>query len=94
MLEGVEWQVAQFRVQLHAVVEADGVVSDVRYRLGMVGVVALPNPLHLHKDHEIMGSQIMGQDHGVRSPISHGQDHGVRSPISHATTLGHLADDR
>ena len=44
MLEGVEWQVAQFRVQLHAVVEADGVVSDVRCRLGMVSVVALPNP--------------------------------------------------
>ena len=59
MLEGVEWQVAQFRVQLHAVVEAVGVISDVRCRLGMVGVVALPNPLHLHKDH------------GVRSPISH-----------------------
>ena len=81
MLEGVEWQVAQFRVQLHAVVEADGVVSDVRYRLGMVGVVALPNPLHLHKDHEIMGSQIMGQDHGVTrswGQVPHfPRDHGV-----------------
>jgi hypothetical protein len=44
MLEGDEWQVAQFGVQLHAIVEADDVIRDAGCRLGMVGVFALPNP--------------------------------------------------
>ena len=39
--------VAQRRMQPHGVVEIDDVVGDVGLRLGMVGVVALADPLHL-----------------------------------------------
>ena len=47
LLEGIGWQVAQFGVQPHAVVEAHDVVGDVCHGLGVVGVVALPDPLRL-----------------------------------------------
>ena len=45
LLEGIGWQVAQFGVQPHAVVEAHDVVGDVRRRFCVVGTVALPAPL-------------------------------------------------
>ena len=38
LLEGIGWQVAQFGVQPHAVVEAHDVVGDVCHGLGVVGV--------------------------------------------------------
>ena len=47
LLEGIGWQVAQFGVQPHAVVEAHDVVGDVCHGLGVVRVVALPDPLRL-----------------------------------------------
>ena len=47
LLKGIGWQVAQFGVQPHAVVEANDVVGDVCHGLGVVGVVALPDPLRL-----------------------------------------------
>ena len=46
MLEGIGWQVAQFGVQAHVVVEVDDVVGDVAGGLDMVGVVALPDAFH------------------------------------------------
>ena len=47
LLEGIGWQVAQFGVQTHVVVEADDVVGNVARGLGLVGVAALPDALHL-----------------------------------------------
>ena len=47
-------QIAQFRVQPHVVVEADDVLGDVARGLGMVGVVALPDPLHLQVQEEAL----------------------------------------
>lgn len=47
LLKGIGRQVAQFGVQPHAVVEAHDIVGDVCHGLGVVGVVALPDPLCL-----------------------------------------------
>ena len=54
MLEGIGWQVAQFGVQTHVVVETDDVVGDVVRGLSVVGVVALPHPLHLQIQEEAL----------------------------------------
>lgn len=47
LLEGIGWQVAHFGVQPDAVVKAHDVVGNVGQGLGVVCVVALPDPLRL-----------------------------------------------
>ena len=59
MLESIGWQVAQFGVQPHAVVEVDDVVGDVAHCLGVVGVVALPNTLHLQVQEEALRHRVI-----------------------------------
>ena len=63
MLEGIGWQVTQCGVQTHVVVEADDVVSDVAGGLGVVGVVALPDTLHLQVQEETLYD-------GIDAPMS------------------------
>ena len=45
--------IAQRRMQSHRVVEAGDVVGDVGLRLGMIGVVALPDALHFQVQEEL-----------------------------------------
>ena len=46
-IEGIGWQIAQFGTQTYAGVKADDVVRDVARGLRMIGMVALPDSLHL-----------------------------------------------
>ena len=50
-------------MQPEGVVEAHDVVSNVRLRFCMVGIVALPNPLHLEIQEEAL-------HHGINAPMS------------------------
>ena len=59
MLEGIGWQIAQSGVQSHVVVEADDVVGNVCGRLGMVGIVTLPNALHLQIQEEAFHDRVI-----------------------------------
>ena len=59
MLEGIGWQVAQFGMQPYAVVKADDVVGDVSCGFRLVGVVALPYPLHLQVQEEALHHRVV-----------------------------------
>ena len=65
LLEGIGWQVAQSEMQPHAVVEAHDAVGDVHHGhgLGVIGVVALPDPLRLEAQQEVL-------HHRVDVPVS------------------------
>ena len=52
-------QIAQYRVQPHAVVEVDDVVSDVILGLGLVGILALPDTFHFEVQEEALGYGIV-----------------------------------
>ena len=58
LLEGIGWQVAHFGVQPDAVVKARDVVGDISHGLGVVCVVALPNPLRLEAREEAFNQQL------------------------------------
>src|SRR5450830_153349 len=59
LLESIGWQVAQFGMQSHAVVEANDVVGDVSHGLAVVGVVALPNALRLEAQEEALHHRVV-----------------------------------
>ncbi len=59
LLESIGWQVAQFGVQPHAVVEANDVVGDVGHGLSVVGVIALPNPFRLEAQEEALHDRVV-----------------------------------
>ena len=52
------WQVAQFGVQPLAVVEADDEVRNVVHGFGMVGVILLPNAIHLQIQEEALHDRV------------------------------------
>ena len=59
LLEGIGWRVAQFGVQPHAVVEGHDVVGDVAHGLGVIGLVALPNPLGLKAQEKALHHRVV-----------------------------------
>ena len=59
MFKSVGREVAQGRMQSHGVVEVDDVVGNVFHGFSVIGVLALPDPLHLQVQKETLGDSVV-----------------------------------